>query len=194
MLTEDISAVDAVGGRKMKASFIGCAIFSILVSVAPFNNVAQADVSLFSEDSRRAYRILTEGRWSVSNLPCDLNGGSFIEFGDEFKDGFQLTAGGRNIPQSDAPNTSDFHENTEFGDETSGFLIHSYAYHPNQRLIDMGFPSNLAIAIGIRSFRFEGQSLIETHSFQVIDLAAFLQTSQISRPRRQTETVIRTRC
>ena len=172
--------------RNMKAVKIGGLLCAALISVA---NMCAGDVAGMSKETRAVYERLENTSWSLNGFPCNKGGGTFVDYGDHFKDGFRHTFHGVVQEASKAPSKIYFVQSEELGE-----IKLLYEYYANETLLEMGFPANGVTARGFRAFSFEGKLLIEEHYYQSIDLDAFLRNSSVSYEPIKSETVERTPC
>lgn len=152
-------------------------------------SICNAEVADMNRQSYAAYERLKNTTWSLGNLPCEQGGGTLVEYGDYFKDGFRFTLNGKAQIQSEVPKKFYFVQSEELGS-----LNLVYEYYANEMLIQMGFPADGVVSRGFRRFTFDGEKLIEEHHYQSIDLDAFLKDYFVSYERMQSELVERTPC
>lgn len=152
------------------------------------------NVKLSNDKSRQLYQVLASNRWTLGGMPCDYNGGTYIEYNGKFKYGQRLTANGAAAAEGDAPASSVFTENLDSGDPASGYLVLKYEAYPPKRLLNMGFPTGEKTAFGVRNISFDGTTLTEVHSYQTLNLQVFLTSNKVVYEPIKQEKVVRVKC
>ena len=152
------------------------------------------NVKLSNDKSRQLYQVLASNRWTLGGMPCDYNGGTYIEYNGKFKYGQRLTANGAAAAEGDAPGSSVFTENLDSGDPASGYLVLKYEAYPPKRLLNMGFPTGEKTAFGVRNISFDGTTLTEVHSYQTLNLQVFLTSNKVVYEPIKQEKVVRVKC
>lgn len=134
-----------------------------------------------------SFENLKNTRWSISGLGCDMNGGTYMEYGKNFTIGEQMTSHGQ-------PISPDVAGNHEFTIGPNGITLYSRVYAP-ELLQDMasGRPGILESARVKRIFRVRAGNLHISSVIEQLDLNALASRNQV-RYETTTEQTVREPC
>jgi hypothetical protein len=150
----------------------------VSLSLLAVGSVAHADT--FAE--------ITKSKWSVGNLPCNLNGGAYTQYGNQYKTGSLFTAGGK-------PNATSQRTWHEFTKNADGSVTLDYKiYADGNRLMEqMTGSRNTVVGGGKTTMRVKGNTLYKSAIIVRIDLDALLNRQGVKYKTTREDTTS-TRC
>lgn len=151
-----------------------------LISLSVIGMFATAQADTFTE--------LTRSKWSIGNLPCNLNGGAYTQYGDKYKTGSLFTSGGK--PNATSQKT--WHEFTENADG-SVTLDYKIFADGNRLMEQMTGSRNTVVGGGKTTMLVRGNTLYKSAIIVRLDLDALLNRQGV-KYKSSTEETTSTRC
>jgi len=117
---------------------------------------------------------LTSNKWSIGPLSCDLNGGAYTEYGEQYVVGERFTTAGKGIETSQKA-WKKFIKNSD-GTITLKSKIWAEG---NKFMTDLTGSGDTIVYDGIKVFRVDGDKLYTKHTYRQIDIDALLNNRSI---------------
>jgi hypothetical protein len=133
---------------------------------------------------QKTLNALFSTKWSMGDIPCNLNGGTYKELGDNFRMGMRLVLNGK-ITETKQRTTSKFTVNND------GSVTHYYEiYAQGNKLMEqlLGSPNGIVSTTTVR-YRIEGQKLHSDSIDNTVDLERLLKRQGLRFDRRTNSSI-----
>jgi len=110
------------------------------------------------------YEFITSNKWGSTGIPCDINGGSWTEYGPQFQIGEKFTAGGKRL--KDSPQRSWF----KIFKNTDNVTIKSKIYAEGNNMLAPAVGGNTVVSDVVRVITQEGNKIRVKSTIKMLDL------------------------